>query len=200
MVLGSPGKIKDLDLPFSLQSSLSSIVNGICLGLAGKPSVLNRANSLAEFVRIGAETASIEVELFHPAQGNLVVFRQFDKNNKSVWKLNGQKSGLREVERTVAELRIQVDNLCQFLPQDKIHDFSTLNNKGLLDSTVDAVGDMDLKTQHSELKQLQKTVGEGQDLYERKKQMLEEKTEECRRLEEDVKVIPRSQKQYTRYF
>ena len=88
----------------------------------------------------------------------------------------------------------------QATPQDKIHDFSTLNNKGLLDSTVDAVGDMDLKTQHSELKQLQKTVGEGQDLYERKKQMLEEKTEECRRLEEDVKVIPRSQKQYTRYY
>ena len=54
--------------------------------------------------------------------------------------------------------------------------------------------DMDLKTQHSELKQLQKTVGEGQGLYERKKQMLEAKTKECRRLEEDRKVIPSSQK------
>ena len=48
--------------------------------------------------------------------------------------------------------------------------------------------DMDL------LKHLQKTVGEGQGIYERKKQMLEAKTKEGRRLEEDRKVIPSSQK------
>ena len=37
-------------------------------------------------------------------------------------------------------------------------------------------------------------LGEGQGLYERKKQMLEAKTKEGRRLEEDRKVIPSSQK------
>ena len=166
-----------------------SIVNGICLGLAGKPNVLNRANSLAEFIRIGADTASIEIELYHPAEGNIIILRQFDKNNKSSWRLNGQKSGLREVERKVSELKIQVDNLCQFLPQDRIHEFSALNNKGLLDSTVDAVGDVNLKQKHTDLKQLQKTMGEGQELYERKKQMLQDKTVECRRLEEDVRAF-----------
>ena len=32
-----------------------------------------------------------------------------------------------------------------FILQDKVHDFSRLNNKDLLDSTIDAVGDIGLK-------------------------------------------------------
>ena len=75
--------------------------------------------------------------------------------------VNGKKVGQKEVEKLVAELRIQVGNLCQFLPQDKVYEFSRLNNKGLLDSTVDAVGEVDLKEKHAELKDLQKAMNEG---------------------------------------
>ena len=85
--------------------------------------------------------------------------------------------------------RIQVDNLCQFLPQDKVHDFSRQNSKGLLDSTVDAVGDSGLKDKHLELKELQKSLHEGDELFDRKKQMLKERTEQCQRLEEEVKAF-----------
>ena len=129
------------------------------------------------------------MELYHPEEGNITVLRQFNKAGKSNWLLNGKKSGVREVERKVASLRIQVDNLCQFLPQDRIHEFSNLNSKDLLEKTVDAVGDEDLKEKHDELKQLQKMMSQGQELFERKRQMLAEKTEECRRLEEDVKAF-----------
>ena len=129
------------------------------------------------------------MELYQPEEGNIIVVREFNKAGKSNWKLNGKKSGVREVERKVAELRIQVDNLCQFLPQDRIHEFSQLDNKGLLASTVDAVGNTELKSKHAQLKELQKSMSEGQDLFERKRQMLVDKTEECRRLEEDVKAF-----------
>ena len=89
--------------------------------------------------------------------------------------------------KTFAEaLKIQTDNLCQFLPQDKVHDFSRLNSKGLLDSTVEAVGDTDLQKNHHELKELQRALSEGEDLFERKRQILEEKSAQCRRLEEEV--------------
>jgi hypothetical protein len=89
---------------------------------------------------------------------------------------------LREVERLVAKFRIQVDNLCQFLPQHNVHDFSRLNSKGLVGSTVDAVGEVELKEKYKELKDLQKNMNEGKDLFERKKQMLVEKTEQSKRL------------------
>ena len=170
-------------------SGKSTIVNGICLGLAGKTSVLGRASSITDFIKVGEESAEVEVELFHPDSDNMVICRKWDQSGKNVWTINGKKVGLREVERLVAKFRIQVDNLCQFLPQDKVHDFSRLNSKGLLDSTVDAVGEVELKEKHKELKELQKNMNEGEDLFERKKQMLLEKTEQCRRLEEDVKAF-----------
>jgi len=170
-------------------SGKSTIVNGICLGLAGKTSVLGRATSITDFIKVGEESAEVEVELFHPDNENVVICRKWDQSGKNLWTVDGKKVGLREVERLVAKFRIQVDNLCQFLPQDKVHDFSRLNSKGLLDSTVDAVGEVELKEKHKELKDLQKNMNEGEDLFERKKQMLVEKTEQCRRLEEDVKAF-----------
>ena len=60
-----------------------SIVNGICLGLAGKTQVLNRSTSVGDFVKIGEENASIEVELYHPEEVNITVLRQFNKAGKS---------------------------------------------------------------------------------------------------------------------
>merc|ERR1712142_1056306 len=172
-------------------SGKSTIVNGICLGLAGKTSVLGRASSLNDFIKVGEEWAEIEVELFQPEEENVVIIRRWERSTKtnSSWRINGRKVGPKEVEKLVDSLRIQVDNLCQFLPQDKVHDFSRLNSKGLLDSTIDAVGEIELKERHKELKDLQKNMNEGEDLFERKKQMLVEKTEQCRRLEEDVKAF-----------
>jgi len=175
-------------------SGKSTIVNGICLGLAGKPNVLGRSTNISDFVKVGQDQAMIEVELFHPEQENVIIVRQFDKNGKSLWKINGKKSGVKEVEKKVQEFKIQVDNLCQFLPQDKVHDFSRLNSKGLLDSTVDAVGDLSLKEQHAQLKELQKSMSEGEELFERKRQMLHDNTEKCRRLEEEVKAFDEKKK------
>ena len=37
------------------------------------------------------------------------------------WKLNGVRKPKKEIEALVEELNIQVGNLCQFLPQDKVH-------------------------------------------------------------------------------
>ena len=136
----------------------------------------------------------IEVELFHPSEDNVLIVRQFDKAGKSVWKINGKKAGVREVEKKVAEFRIQVDNLCQFLPQDKVHDFSRLDSKGLLNSTVDAVGDVSLKDQHTQLKEMQKSMSEGEELFERKQKMLVDETEKCRKLEEEVKAFEEKKK------
>ena len=170
-------------------SGKSSIVNGICLGLAGKTNLLGRSTNIQDFIRVGQEEASIEIELYNPSPANVRIRRRFDRSGSSSWTVDGKVCGVREVERTVGQFRIQVDNLCQFLPQDKVHDFSRLNSRGLLDSTVDAVGDLDLKDKHRELKELQRTLSEGEDLFERKQQMLEDRREQCRKLEEDVKAF-----------
>ena len=45
--------------------------------------------------------------------------------------------------------------MCQFLPQDKVHDFSKMDSKQLLVKTVEAIGDAELRRDHENLKQLQ---------------------------------------------
>ena len=41
----------------------STIVCGICLGLAGKSSILGRAHQSSEFIKHGCDRALIEIEL-----------------------------------------------------------------------------------------------------------------------------------------
>jgi len=46
----------------------STIVCGICLGLAGKPSILNKQHTVSEFIKHGASNAIIEISLLVIAQ------------------------------------------------------------------------------------------------------------------------------------
>ena len=45
-----------------------------------------------------------------------------------------------QVEQLVAGLGIQVSNLCQFLPQEKVTDFARMSPQELLENTEKAVG------------------------------------------------------------
>jgi chromosome segregation ATPase len=45
-----------------------------------------------------------------------------------------------QIEDLVSKLNIQVDNLCQFLPQDRVADFSKMNPQLLLENTEKCIG------------------------------------------------------------
>lgn len=132
-------------------SGKSSVVNGLALALGAKTAVLGRADSVADFIQLGQEEAELEVELVNSgSRENHVITRAWgrDPKSKTRWTVNGKPATLKEVMALVKRLNVQTDNLCQFLPQDKVHDFSKMNSKELLAKTVDAVADEDLKTDH----------------------------------------------------
>lgn len=110
--------------------------------------ILGRAKELREFIKHGKEKATIEIELYNTKGRNLVVKRTLRQDNKSDWMLNGEcmqcaiglkYKPLREwidlfllllkkkghvvkkpkIIQTMKNLNVQVDNLCQFLPQDR---------------------------------------------------------------------------------
>lgn len=56
-----------------------------------------------------------------------------------------------DVKATVAKFNIQFDNLCQFLPQDKVVEFARMDAYELLVATEKALGDSKLYTTHKEL-------------------------------------------------
>ncbi|ORZ12799.1 P-loop containing nucleoside triphosphate hydrolase protein [Absidia repens] len=130
----------------------STIVCAVALGLGGSPLLLGRARNISDFVKTGEEEASIQIELKKVDGQNVVIQRKINKsNNSSGWKLNGRTSTSRDVLSVIASLNIQVDNLCQFLPQDKVAEFAQLTPPLLLSRTQVAVGDKDLVKWHEQL-------------------------------------------------
>lgn len=174
-------------------SGKSSIVNGLALALGAKTAVLGRADDVSEFIRLGKDEAELEVELYNDRDnsGNYVINRQWTKDAKSKtrWTLNKKSSTLKEITALVKSLNIQTDNLCQFLPQDKVHDFSKMNPKQLLGKTVDAIGENQLKEDHERLKTMQTDVVAYEDQYRMKVNALNDNRKKCDNLEKDVKNL-----------
>lgn len=87
----------------------------------------------------------------------MIVSRKIVKGHKAnEWKINGKKSGTEEVRNRVRKLNIQVDNLCQFLPQDKVVSFAQLSTQELLRETEKATGKAELLNWHDKLIDIRK--------------------------------------------
>jgi len=120
----------------------SSIVCAIALGLCGSPKVLGRADDLKAFVMHECEEAFIEIEVRDAVgiDGKTVIRRTFSsERNASEWYINSIKKKMEDAKDIVARLKIQINNLCTFLPQDKVGNFSMSNPCELLEKTQEAV-------------------------------------------------------------
>ena len=157
----------------------SSIVCAMCVGLGGSLGVTERGDKIKECVH-GSGGAKdergqpirsgwVETELYdEPA--NAVVRVEFDVDNKQAWTLDGKASTQKAVRARMKELNIQVDNPLQFLPQDKVGQFSNMSPVELLKHTEMAIGP-EVYAQHQAL------IAEDAKLAEAKRALAtEEKT------------------------
>ncbi|EKV10025.1 Structural maintenance of chromosome complex subunit SmcA [Penicillium digitatum] len=135
----------------------STLVCAICLGLGWGPQQLGRAKDLGEFVKHGAREAMIEIELCGPPKvgQNPVIQRNIKRDgNKSSFTLDGSPASKSDVLKLAQSFAIQVDNLCQFLPQDKVAEFAALTPVELLHSTQRAAAGPEMTQWHEALKTL----------------------------------------------
>ncbi|XP_047116352.1 structural maintenance of chromosomes protein 5 [Schistocerca piceifrons] len=146
-------------------SGKSTIVSAIILGLGGKLKLADRGSSLASYIKIGCKEAKIEIELRTGTTSTTVISRMFNLDNKCVWRIDGKVVSSKQVDDKVAEYNIQIGNLCQFLPQEKVTDFAKMNPQVLLENTEKSVGgEKKLAQMHEQLKCLTKEIKE----YEKK--------------------------------
>ncbi|KAL2820050.1 P-loop containing nucleoside triphosphate hydrolase protein [Aspergillus granulosus] len=135
----------------------STLVCAICLGLGWGPQHLGRAKDTGEFVKHGCREATIEIELAGGPKysRNPVVTRTIKRDgNKSTFTLNGKPASRNQVLKLAQSFAIQVDNLCQFLPQDKVSEFAALTPIELLSSTQRAAAGAEMVEWHETLKSL----------------------------------------------
>ncbi|XP_036451673.1 structural maintenance of chromosomes protein 5 [Colossoma macropomum] len=164
----------------------SSIVCAICLGLAGKTAILGRGDKVSLYVKRGCSKGSVEIELYR-AEGNLVINREIHvENNQSVWMMNGKHSSQKAVEEAVRELQIQVGNLCQFLPQEKVGEFAKMSKIELLEATEKSVGPPEMYNFHCELKSYRTKERDLENLCKEKANFLEKAKQRNERNKVDV--------------
>ncbi|PYI25337.1 P-loop containing nucleoside triphosphate hydrolase protein [Aspergillus indologenus CBS 114.80] len=135
----------------------STLVCAICLGLGWGPQHLGRAKDPGEFVKHGCREAIIEIELAGGKRfrRNPVVSRTIKRDgNKSTFTVNGKQASRQQVLKLAQSFAIQIDNLCQFLPQDKVSEFAALTPIELLNSTQRAAAGDEMVEWHENLKSL----------------------------------------------
>ncbi|EOD44791.1 putative structural maintenance of chromosome complex subunit protein [Neofusicoccum parvum UCRNP2] len=153
----------------------STLVCAICLGLGWGPQHLGRAKELGEFVKHGAREAEIEIELCKgPRQNSNPVIRRVIRRegNKTSWSLNGQPTIHKEVTKLCRSFSIQIDNLCQFLPQDRVVEFAALNPVQLLEQTQRAAAADQMNEWHEQLKDMRKEQKTKADARNREQDIL----------------------------
>ncbi|URD96330.1 RecF/RecN/SMC N terminal domain, partial [Musa troglodytarum] len=176
-------------------SGKSSLVCAIALGLAGEPQLLGRASSVGAFVKRGEESGYIKISLRGETElEKIVITRKIDTSNRSEWAINGVAVPKRDVITIIQKFNIQVNNLTQFLPQDRVCEFAKLTPIQLLEETEKAVGNPDLPVQHQELieksgqiKKLEVSVRQNRDTLNQLKTLNAE-------LEKDVERVRQRQK------
>lgn len=147
----------------------SSLVCAICLGLGWGAKHLGRASELGEFVKHGLSEAQIEIELQKAPEesfNHVIRVRIIREGNIREWYLDGKKTSHKAILAVSASYSIQVDNLCQFLPQDKVSEFAGLSPVDLLLQTQRAAAPAEMLEMHQKLKMYrkeQKTLERQQD-------------------------------------
>lgn len=134
----------------------SSIVCAICVAFAGKLELTGRSKSLSKYVRSGADNATVELELFDRDDGNIIIKRSWSSSsNASNWFLNGKAAKENDIKLIAEKYNIQIDNLCCYLPQNKVSTFAKLKPCELLRETERAVGNGHLLEEHDAIADVQ---------------------------------------------
>ncbi|KAH8322040.1 hypothetical protein KR059_000920 [Drosophila kikkawai] len=133
----------------------STIVSAIILGLGGEPQLLDRSSSVSDYIQSNKNSAKIIIRVYGRVANSTETFgRIINSNGSSVFSVNNKDTTKKNFLSAVSAYNIQVNNLCQFLPQDRVQDFSKMNPQELLLNTMSSVCDSELTDNFSLLKQM----------------------------------------------
>ncbi|KAK0729779.1 SMC5-like protein [Lasiosphaeris hirsuta] len=170
----------------------SSLICAICLGLGYPSSVLGRASAFGEFVKHGKDEAEIEIELQRKTvhdQNYIVGLCIKREDNSRKFTLNGSRATLKDIQSLMRSLRIQIDNLCQFLPQDKVAEFAGLSPVELLEKTLLAAAPPEMSNWQNELRENFRNQKEAQRSAEQSSEQLSKMESRQNVLQADVEKL-----------
>ncbi|XP_058119563.1 structural maintenance of chromosomes protein 5 [Anopheles ziemanni] len=131
----------------------SAIVAGIVLGMGGHCKLLSRCENIDSYIKNGKDSATIRISIYANQKRQVRWFsRSFDHNKSDTFEIDNVKVTARAYLEQIRKFNIQVDNLCQFLPQDRVQDFTKMNPCDLLVNTQASVCSAEMQQWFEELK------------------------------------------------
>eukprot|EP00250_Pteridium_aquilinum_P020889 c2497_g1_i1 orf=333-3566(-) len=179
----------------------SSLVCAIAIGLAGEPQLLGRASSIGDYVKRGEESGWVRLTLRGMSAGETVeIQRKINKQNKTDWFLGGRPVPKRDILDLVQQFNIQVNNLTQFLPQDRVCEFAKMTPIQLLEETEKAVGDPELSRHHrfliektEQLRKLEVIVGQHDSRLNEMKALNAERERDVERVRQRNELLSKAE-------
>ncbi|SMN20019.1 similar to Saccharomyces cerevisiae YOL034W SMC5 Structural maintenance of chromosomes (SMC) protein [Maudiozyma saulgeensis] len=175
-------------------SGKSTVVCAICLGLAGKTEYLGRASDAASYVKNGCPYGTIEITLRDTEAPNgefSIIKRRLMRDKRgggSEYWLNDKQCSEQVIKQYVRGMNIQLDNLCQFLSQERVEKFAALKPVMLLHETVRAI-DINLLNHLEQLKLLQENELTSAKEIDISGKRLDELLRQKAKLDENIRSI-----------
>ncbi|EGG02800.1 uncharacterized protein MELLADRAFT_49722, partial [Melampsora larici-populina 98AG31] len=132
----------------------SAFMCALALGLGYSPAtVLQRVNEVKLYVKNGTNEGSVEIELKgKPGEENIVIKLHLNVETSSrVFEINGKRSTHTKVQEIIRSFNIQVDNLCCFIPQERLREFAAMDPIHTLKATEKCAGHSGLVPWHDVL-------------------------------------------------
>jgi len=183
----------------------STILCAICLGLGGQPPLLGRADDARTFIAHNHNVAEIEIELVPMKNSPKHIIRRVIDRNKgaesghglgaSSYFINNTMVNIKAVQTLVKDTyNIAIENLCTFLPQDRVGNFSGINSKSLLHETEKSLsGSQQLYHDHLALIRLEEEFhSSGTDLTALREKLVKLEEDQSR-LETEKKKLEERQ-------
>lgn len=195
-------------------SGKSSIACAIGLGLGSNVNVLQRANKISSYIRHDCSHACIQILL----KGNPSVWikRRIARDNSSKWQSkvignNWIDKTHAEIMEIISKMHIKLDNLCMFLPQERVKEFSSLSSYDLLEATEQAINSelfamhQNLLRDSKEMKEYEKKINDVQNKVNRISQsinIMENGIDKLKQYEKAKRVLneTRSKLVWARYY
>lgn len=169
-------------------SGKSTFVCAVCIGLGGKLANLGKESMTTDgFIKDNENDGYIELELKGKEENTSVVVRTIlHRKSKTEWMIDGVLVNESSMKKLMRSFNIQLDNLCQFLPQDRVSKFADLKPEELLREIEKCYKDGELLDEHLNIIQLQGNVNEQEKRVEEDKKRLEELRVKNKSLKENV--------------
>ncbi|ADM12689.1 chromosome segregation ATPase [Encephalitozoon intestinalis ATCC 50506] len=182
-------------------SGKSSIANAMVLAFGGTPRIIGRGKSIGEYVKFGENEARIKVVVWIEGR-ETKISRHISKDNQSKYFIDGKACRKMEYEELIGRLKENIGNLCQFLPQEKVSEFTRLSPEDLLVELLRAVGEEEIVEKLGRLEELETGRNKLIDMLDscvRKKECVKraievlekdvEKASEKKRKEERIRMM-----------